>query len=122
MARAPATVDVSHIPELVRLAKEVAEDGHSRVLHAGGTDLAVLSPAAARRARRGPQDADSTQRDINDHVIAELKRRRQQYRNWATITAGILKPYARIPPPTPREEKDAFEHAVADQVMVSMRR
>jgi excisionase family DNA binding protein len=59
--------------------------------------------------------------DEIDPVLIELERRRRQGLGVTDQTAGILKPYARVSAPTPREEKDAFEQAVADQVVESMR-
>jgi AbrB family looped-hinge helix DNA binding protein len=37
-------------------------------------------------------------------------------------TVGALKRYARVPPPNPAEERDAFEWAVAEDVWESMNR
>ena len=110
MTRDMAAIDISDVPELARLAQEVAEDGRSRVLRAHGTDLAVLTPVRPR----------ATAHPVDEDVLMELARRRRQGLSVTDMTAGILRFYAKTPPPSPREEKEAFEQAVADQVMESM--
>ena len=119
MAIEPRRIDVSAILELACLAREVAEDGQPRLLRANGTDLAILSPV--RRARRKNRAGGLLPDGEGDDVLRELERRRKLGMSVAEMTAGILKPYAKTPPPTPREEKEAFEQAVAEQVMESMR-
>lgn len=114
-----APIDIALLPELARLVEEVEATGKRRRLTRGDTDVAVLLPVAQRRQRL-PAPPISVA-DERDPVIAELERRRRQGLNAAEMTAGILKSYAKSPPPTPAEEKDAFEQAVADQVMESMR-
>jgi AbrB family looped-hinge helix DNA binding protein len=52
----------------------------------------------------------------NGHVVV----RRAQ--SVTERTAGILKPYLQGPPLTIEEETEAFEQAVADEVMTSMAR
>lgn len=132
MASNATPVDVSGAPEIARLAQQVAEDGQIRVLRVGDADLAILSPArsAPRRAKtkgrsrtdRRTSAASGPSAGEGDPILDELERRRRQGMNVAEMTAGIFKAYAKSPPPTPREEKDAFEQAVADEVMESMRR
>ena len=39
------------MPELARVAHEVARDGRPRLLREGGSDIAVLSPARPKRRR-----------------------------------------------------------------------
>ena len=51
MARKPKRIDISHVPELVRLAEEVRTTGEPRVLRHASEDLAILMPIA-----RGPED------------------------------------------------------------------
>jgi hypothetical protein len=119
MASEPQPIDISTIPELERLAREVAEDGQPRLLRADGTDLAILSPV--RRAPRKNRASDLPADGEDDDLLRELERRRKLGMSVADMTAGIFKKYAKTPPPTPREEKEAFEQAVAEQVMESMR-
>jgi hypothetical protein len=52
MAREAAPVDISTMPDLTRLAEEVARTRQPRVLRHGDTDLAVLSPTPSPRRRR----------------------------------------------------------------------
>jgi hypothetical protein len=54
MARELKTVDVTHVPELLRLAREVRASREPRVLRGDGEDLAILTPtgSAWRRTRR----------------------------------------------------------------------
>jgi hypothetical protein len=119
MAQERAVIDISdrpeYRPELARLVKEVAQDGRPHVLRADGADLAVLSPV--RPARHRARHADRLPPDDHDELLAELARRRRQGLSWTDATAGILKRYAKTPPPTPREEKDAFEEAVVEGAM-----
>jgi hypothetical protein len=54
MAREVKTVDISGMPEVLRLAQEVSASGEARVLRRADEDLAVLTPAkpTPRRLRR----------------------------------------------------------------------
>ena len=63
MTRELAPIDVSTMPDVARLAQEVARTGRPRVLTQGGTDLAVLSPA--RPNRRRLKGKTVTQEDID---------------------------------------------------------
>jgi len=100
MGRQPKPIDISSVPELARLAREVAEDGQPRVLRAGGTDLAILSPA--RRKRHGDRRAAARPPRLpKDSVVA--------------ATAGALKAYAKQPSATIEEETAAFEQGVAEE-------
>jgi hypothetical protein len=58
MSREAEHVDVTHIPELLRLAEEVRATRQSRVLTRNREEIAVLSPPKARRARRSKTKAD----------------------------------------------------------------
>ncbi|MBI4506621.1 MAG: hypothetical protein HY691_13885 [Chloroflexi bacterium] len=49
MARAIKSVDISTIPELLRIAEEVHASGEPRLLRRDDEDLAVLMPAKKRR-------------------------------------------------------------------------
>ena len=51
MTRDAAPIDLSTMPDLARLAREVARDGTPRVLREDGADVAVLSPARPKRRR-----------------------------------------------------------------------
>jgi hypothetical protein len=71
MVREPVPFDVSEMPELARLAHEVAASGDARVLREHGTDLAVLAPA--RPAKRGQQgDGDAHQRTTRRRVRGKV--------------------------------------------------
>lgn len=54
------TIDVSHVPELLRIAEEVGASGEPRVLRKNHVDLAVVMPLAkpARRGRKTRSAAD----------------------------------------------------------------
>ncbi len=60
MTRELAPIDVSAMPDVARLAQEVARTRTPIVLREGGEDVAVLSPAPAkrRRAAKPVTDAD----------------------------------------------------------------
>ncbi|MFN0074394.1 MAG: hypothetical protein ACKVVP_23175 [Chloroflexota bacterium] len=54
MAKELKPVDITHTPEVLRLAEEVARSGIPRVLQRDQRDVAVISPApsTSRRVRR----------------------------------------------------------------------
>ena len=58
MAREAKHTDITHIPELVRLVEEVRASNEPRVLTRDREELAVLTPARVRRARRPKTKAD----------------------------------------------------------------
>lgn len=49
MPRKLRAVDISHVPELLRIAEEVRASGEPRVLRRRGEDLAILTPPKPRR-------------------------------------------------------------------------
>jgi len=58
MAGESKYIDISHMPELLRLAEEVRTSGEPRVLTRDRQDLAVLIPVKSRRIRRPKTPAD----------------------------------------------------------------
>src|SRR5215213_5339087 len=60
MTREAAPIDLSTMPDLARLAREVARDGTPRVLREEGADVAVISPARPKRRRtwKRPSEED----------------------------------------------------------------
>ena len=46
-----AHIDISNVPELLRLAEEVKRSGRSQVLSCKNEEIAVLSPARPNRRR-----------------------------------------------------------------------
>lgn len=61
MARELKAIDVSTVPELLRLAEEVHNTQEPRVLRRAGEDLALLTPvkpASKRRRKREKTQAD----------------------------------------------------------------
>lgn len=62
MAHARAAIDISDMPDLVRLAEEVRASNKARVLRRAGEDVAIIVPVAragAKRSRRHtPSAAD----------------------------------------------------------------
>jgi hypothetical protein len=112
MASELSPIDIAEAPELDRLVEEVETTGRRRRFTRGDRDVAYLAPAE-EAAPSGAADADA--------ILAELERRRRQGLGVVAATAGILKPYVTRPTgsiqETIRAEKDAFEQAVADDVM-----
>lgn len=102
MTRTQPAVDISTIPDLVRLAEEVRASGEPLSLWRDSEEIALLMPfphhqridSALRSRRRGPADRQS---------VTER-------------TAGALKEYRLARPLTPEEENEAFERAVAEAV------
>ncbi|MBI4493911.1 MAG: hypothetical protein HY690_14055 [Chloroflexi bacterium] len=60
MARELKVIDVSRVPELLRLAEEVRGTNEPRLLRRDGEDLAILMPArrSPKRPRRAKTRAD----------------------------------------------------------------
>ncbi len=57
MASEHETIDISHNPDLLRLAEEVRRRNQSAVLRNGDEDVAIVMPVAGdtkRKARRSP--------------------------------------------------------------------
>jgi hypothetical protein len=50
-------IDITNVPELLRLAEEVRTTGEPRLLRLNGEDLAIVRPTR-KRARRSPSKAD----------------------------------------------------------------
>lgn len=94
-------VDISNVPELVRLAEDVRTTRQPRVLRRANEDLAVLAPLPASQRRAPIRSRRST-----TAALAVVER-----------TAGIFRGAAKQPPATIEDETGAFEQAVADQVM-----
>src|SRR3954470_23018053 len=67
MTREALRIDITTMPDLARLAREVARTGTPLVLHQDETDVAVLSPARAPRRRTGKT---VTQADIDASLAA----------------------------------------------------
>ena len=51
MAKELRAVDVSRVPELLRIAEEVRASGEGRLLKRDGEDLAIIAPVRAIRGR-----------------------------------------------------------------------
>ena len=68
MAREAKRVDISHIPELLRLAEEVQQTKQPRLLQRGDQDVALLlpveSPASLQRSATGRKRAGPGDRSI----------------------------------------------------------
>jgi hypothetical protein len=79
MVREAVLVDVSAMPDLARLAEEVARTGTPRLLRRGDHDLAVLSPAKLKRRPKGKR---VTQADI-DAALAT-------FGTWTDLDAETL--------------------------------
>jgi AbrB family looped-hinge helix DNA binding protein len=73
-------------------------------------------PVEIRRSLGLEQGDKITWVPQNGHVVV------QRARSVTERTAGMLKPYLQGPPLTIKEETEAFEQAVADEVMASMNR
>ncbi|GAC1524137.1 MAG: hypothetical protein NVS2B16_32560 [Chloroflexota bacterium] len=61
MAEQPKTIDISDVPEILRLAEEVRRSNQPRILQRAGEDVAVVVPLPApkkRRAKRTLSEAD----------------------------------------------------------------
>jgi hypothetical protein len=61
VARELQPIDITHSPEVLRLAEEVARSGTPRILRSADRDVAVISPAPSRpprvrRSRRSPRE------------------------------------------------------------------
>jgi len=98
MASEQLPLDINSVPALAHLVDEVERTGRARVLARNNRPIAVLVPTTSvRRSRslRPPRDG-----------LAVVER-----------TAGIFRDAAKRPSATIAEETDAFEQAVADEVV-----
>jgi len=97
MARELTSIDVSGIPELLRLAEEVGSSGEARLLKRDHEDLAVLMPVARvpkRKARRTPTKEDleafrsaaGSWKDVDtDKLVADIYESRRSSRPPAEL-------------------------------------
>jgi hypothetical protein len=58
MATEVKAIDVSNVPELLKLAEEVRTSGEPRLLRRDGEDLAILRPARKRGSKRTKKLSD----------------------------------------------------------------
>jgi hypothetical protein len=70
---APELIDVSDIPDVLRLVQEVARSGVPVILARDGDELAILTPASKPKdaARPGGDDADEADSLLNIIGIGE---------------------------------------------------
>jgi hypothetical protein len=59
MVREAVRIDVSTMPDLARLAEEVARTRTTRILQRGDEDIAVLSPARPKRRLKGKRVSEA---------------------------------------------------------------
>lgn len=83
-------MDISNVPELLRLVEEVRRNAEPRVLRRDSEDLAILTPvkpAPRRKPRRGKTKADyeaflsaaGSWKDVDtDKLIAEIYKSRRR--------------------------------------------
>jgi hypothetical protein len=97
MARNLRHIDISHMPDLARLADELQERNHD------------VDPA-------------EVERDVTE-AVEEVRRQSRRSAPSRTTgpsiteqTAGIFRKYRLTRPLTPRAEREAFEQGVADEV------
>jgi hypothetical protein len=103
MARNLTAVEITETSELLRIAEEVRATGQPRVIRRDGEEIAVLMPIGPRRG--GAETSTPT-----------TDQRRQSRQSIVERTAGALKHYAKRPPATIAEEKEAFVQGVAEEV------
>jgi hypothetical protein len=46
-------VDISHVPEMLRVAEEVRDSREARILYSNGEEIALMVPVPQRSKRRG---------------------------------------------------------------------
>jgi hypothetical protein len=96
MASELSPIDIWQLPGLAQLVEEVRATGKPRRITFNNEDVAVLVPVTPKRPRPA--------------------RHRPPHLSITEETAGIFKNYRLARPLTPREERDAFEQGVADEV------
>jgi hypothetical protein len=101
MARDAIPIDVSTMPDLARLVKEVARDGRPRVLREANADVAVISPVRGRAPRRRPM------RLVDTSALPPVP-----YRTFADLVRHRPAPPARSF--TDEELKEAIDEARAE--------
>jgi hypothetical protein len=89
MTRELTPIDVSHVPDLLRIVEEVADSGKPRLLRRGNEDVAIIMPIKAttlrRRSPRKKTEADyeaflSSAGTWNDGDIDEFLRENYESR------------------------------------------
>ena len=92
-----APIDIRQIPAIAALVDEVRATRKPKRIMRGNEEVAVLMPVAKPRRKQRPR-ARTSGTPVTDQ------------------TAGIFKDYRLERPLTPREEREAFEQGVADEV------
>jgi hypothetical protein len=94
MTRELAPIDISHVPDLLRIAEEVANSGKPRLLRRDNEDVAILMPIKAamvrRRSPRKKTEADYeaflssagtwSDEDVDEFLRENYERRKQSVR------------------------------------------
>ena len=52
-------IDITQLPDVLRIAEEVRSSGRSRVLRRGGEDVAVIAPVPPTENAPHPRDVDA---------------------------------------------------------------
>ena len=52
MAEQPESIDITNVPEILRLAEEVHRAGEPRILRSNGQELALVAPLPQSKKRR----------------------------------------------------------------------
>ena len=97
-------IDITNLPELVRLAEDVRDTRKPRILRREHEILAVLAPMPLPARPRPRTRSTRAKRE----ALAAVER-----------TAGLFQAAAKQPPASIAEETAAFEQGVADEVMRS---
>ena len=96
MAAELTPLDIRQLPELAAVVEEVRTTRKRRRILRDQEEIAVLVPPTPRRRRQA--------------------RSRTSGPSITEQTAGIFRQYRLARPLTPRQERDAFEQGVADEV------
>jgi hypothetical protein len=96
MAAELTPLDIRQLPELAAVVEEVRTTRKRRRILRGEEEIAVLVPTTPKRPR--PPRTRTAGASITEQ------------------TAGIFRQYRLASPLTPRQERDAFEQGVAEEV------
>ena len=95
MARELRSIDISDVPELLRLAEEVRTTNEPHVLRRAGEDIAVLMPIGPTTKRRGRKPALARRSPAPEEVARSKAGIVGSAGSWRDIDAEALKEYIR---------------------------
>lgn len=108
------TFDISDLPELAQAVDAARAAGRRLTIVRDGADVAELVPLDEDLTER-TSEAEAYFAEIDAAIDLTEALRGLPPNSVTARTAGAARKYGRYPPLTPREEKEAFAQAVAEE-------